>query len=75
MSTEKITIPPNNSTKVSTTLSVPSDKQTGVYQGFLNFEGKYHKINSPVSYVVLETVKKDVGQTVISGSSGDALYG
>ena len=71
----KITIPPNNSTKVSTTLSVPSDKQTGVYQGFLNFEGKYHKINSPVSYAVLETVKKDVGQTVISGSSGDALYG
>jgi len=72
---EKITIPPNNSTKVSTTLSVPSDKQTGVYQGFLSFEGKYHKINSPVSYAVLETVKKDVGQTVISGSSGDALYG
>jgi len=71
----KITIPPNNSTKVSTTLSVPSDKQTGVYQGFLNFEGKFHKINSPVSYAVLETVKKDVGQTVISGSSGDALYG
>ena len=71
----KITIPPNNSTKVSTTLSVPSDKQTGVYQGFLSFEGKYHKINSPVSYAVLETVKKDVGQTVISGSSGDALYG
>ena len=71
----KITIPPNNSTKVYTTLSVPSDKQTGVYQGFLSFEGKYHKINSPVSYAVLETVKKDVGQTVISGSSGDVLYG
>ena len=71
----KITIPPNNSTKVSTTLSVPSDKQTGVYQGFLSFEGKYHKINSPVSYAVLETVKKDVEQTVISGSSGNALYG
>ena len=72
---KKITIPANNSTKVSTKLSVPSDRQTGVYQGFLSFEGKYHKINSPVSYGVLETVEKDVGQTVISGSSGDALYG
>jgi len=72
---KKITIPANNSTKVSTKLSVPSERQTGVYQGFLSFEGKYHKINSPVSYGVLETVEKDVGQTVISGSSGDALYG
>jgi len=72
---EETTIPPNNSTKVSATLSVPSDKQTGVYQGFLSFEGKYHKINSPVSYGVLETVKKDAKQTVISGSVGDILYG
>ena len=72
---EETTIPPNNSTKVSATLSVPADKQTGVYQGFLSFEGKYHKINSPVSYGVLETVKKDAKQTVISGSVGGALYG
>ena len=36
---------------------------------------KYHKINAPVSYGVLETVKKDAKQTVISGSAGDALYG
>ena len=72
---EKITIPPNNSSKVIATLSIPYDKQTGVYQGFLTFEGKHHKINSPVSYSVLETVEKDVEQTVISGSTGDALYG
>jgi len=72
---EKITIPPNNSTKVSATLSAPPDKQTGVYQGFLSFEGKYHKINSPVSYGVLKPVEKDVKQTVISGSAGDLLYG
>ena len=72
---EEITIPPNNSSKVTATLSVSSDKQTGVYQGFLSFEGKYHKIKSPVSYGVLETVEKDVKQTVISGSAGGALYG
>ena len=72
---KEVTIPPNNSTVVSATLSVPYDKQTGVYQGFLSFEGKYHKINAPVSYGVLESVEKDAEQTVISGSSGDVLYG
>jgi len=72
---DEVTILPNDFTDVRATLSVPSDKQTGVYQGFLSFEGKYHKINSPVSYGVLETVKKDAKQTVISGSAGDALYG
>jgi len=72
---EEITVPPNNSSKISATLLVPPNKQTGVYQGFLSFEGKYHKINSPVSYGVLESVEKDVKQTVISGSAGDLLYG
>ena len=72
---EEITIPPNSSSQVSAKLSVSPDKQTGVYQGFLNFVGKYHKINSPVSYVVLETVEKDAKQTVISGSIGNGLYG
>ena len=45
---KEITIPGNDSADISATLSVPSDRQTGVYQGFLTFEGKYHKINSPV---------------------------
>ena len=72
---DELTIFANDFTDVRATLSVPSDKQTGVYQGFLSFEGKYHKINAPVSYGVLETVKKDAKQTVISGSAGDALYG
>jgi len=72
---DEVTILPNDFTDVRATLSVPSDKQTGVYQGFLSFEGKYHKINSPVSYGVLESVEKDVKQTVISGSAGGALYG
>ena len=72
---DKITILPNDFTDVRATLSVPLDKHTGVYQGFLNFEGKYHKINSPVSYGVLKTVEKDADQTIITGSSGDILYG
>ena len=72
---KEITIPPNSSSDIDITLSVPSDSQTGVYQGFLNFEGKYHKVNSPVSYVVLQTVEKDIMQTIIPGSVGDVLYG
>jgi hypothetical protein len=72
---DELTIFANDFTDVRATLSVPSDKQTGVYQGFLSFEGKYHEINAPVSYGVLETVKKDAKQTVISGSAGSALYG
>ena len=72
---EEITIPANSSSDVNVTLSVPSDSDTGVYQGFLNFEGKYHEINSPVSYGVLETVEKDVMQTIIPGSPGHILYG
>jgi hypothetical protein len=72
---KEITIPPNSSSSVSVTLSVPPDSHTGVYQGFLNFEGKYHEINSPVSYGVLETVEKDVMQTIIPGSPGGILYG
>ena len=72
---KEITIPPNDSALVSATLSVSSDKQTGVHQGFLKFEGKYHKINSPVSYGVVETVEKDAEQTVISGHEGGVLYG
>ena len=71
----EVTILPNDFTDVHATLSVPDDKQTGVHQGFLNFEGKYHSINAPVSYGVLETVEKDVKQTIISGSQGNALYG
>ena len=72
---KEITIPPNSSSQVSAKLSVTPDKQTGVYQGFLSFEGKFHKVNSPVSYGVLETVEKDVKQTTIFGSKGDVLYG
>tara|TARA_B100000949_G_scaffold132157_1_gene116450 strand:+ start:1206 stop:5447 length:4242 start_codon:yes stop_codon:yes gene_type:complete len=72
---EEITIPPNSSSKVTATLSVPPDKQTGVYQGFLSFEGKYHKTKSAVSYGILEKVEKDVKQTMIIGSAGGALYG
>ena len=34
---QKILIPPKNSSKVTAILSVPPDMHTGVYQGFMNF--------------------------------------
>ena len=71
----EVTILDNDFTDVVATLSVPPDSQSGVYQGFLKFEGKYHTIKSPVSYGVLEKVEKDAKQTIIHSSSGDTLYG
>ena len=70
-----LTVPPNDSVKVSATLSVPLDKQTGIYQGFLNFEGDFQKVNSPVTYGVLKAVDKETNQFVIYGSEPDDLYG
>jgi len=72
---KEVTIPPNSSSDVHVTLSVPPDSHTGVYQGFLNFEGKYHTIKSPVSYGVLHTVEKDIMEAIIPGEPGNILYG
>ena len=49
--------------------------QTGVYQGFMNFEGEHHEINVPVSVGVLESVDEKNKLNVIIGSSGESLYG
>nr|MCS5651203.1 S8 family serine peptidase [Candidatus Neomarinimicrobiota bacterium] len=68
-------VPPNDSIEISAVLSVPLDKQTGVYQGFLNFEGEHQKVSSPVSYGILKAVDKTTKQFVISGSQRDNLYG
>ena len=75
VNTQKISIPPKNSSKVSAVLSVPPDMQTGVYQGFMNFEGEHHEINVPVSVGVLESVDEKNKLNVIIGSSGESLYG
>ena len=75
VNTQKISISPKNSSKVSAVLSVPPDMQTGVYQGFMNFEGEHHEINVPVSVGVLESVDEKNKLNVIIGSSGESLYG
>ena len=75
VNSQKILIPPKNSSKVTAVLSVPADMPTGVYQGFMNFEGEHQEVNVPISVGVLETVDEKDKLNVIIGSSGDILYG
>ncbi|MEJ2259105.1 MAG: S8 family serine peptidase, partial [Nitrosopumilaceae archaeon] len=74
--TSTITIPPKDSVDVKINLSLPEEIQTGVYQGFLSFEGEQHTVNAPVSFVVKTKVNQKEIPIVISGSqSNDVLYG
>jgi hypothetical protein len=74
--TSTITVPPKDSVDVKINLSLPEEIQTGVYQGFLSFEGQQHTVNAPVSFVVKTKVNQKEIPIVISGSqSNDVLYG
>jgi len=71
-----IDVPPNNSTTVDVTLIIPDNYQTGVYQGFLNFESSEHSVNAPVSFVVKESVTKLDSVISVEGTlTDDVLYG
>lgn len=74
--TKQVTIPPNSESKIKSTLTVPNDYQTGVYQGFLTFQGKQHTVNVPVSFAVKQPVTKTDSTVIISGAnSTDVMYG
>jgi len=71
-----IDVPPNDSVTVDVTLIVPENYQTGVYQGFLNFESSEHSVNAPVSFVVKESVTdKDSVISVEGILTDDVIYG
>ncbi|MFQ5782905.1 MAG: S8 family serine peptidase [Nitrosopumilus sp.] len=71
-----VTIPPKDSATVDVTLVTPDDLQTGVYQGFLTFEGEKHSVNAPVSFVIKQLVDQNDSTIVIEGKqSDDVLYG
>ncbi len=71
-----INVPSKNSATVDVTLFVPDDFQTGVYQGFLTFEGNEHSVNAPVSFVVKQPITKNDTTIIIEGTSTDnVLYG
>ncbi len=66
LSKDKVTIPPKSSADVLATITVPIDYQTGVYQGFLNFDGEKQKTKVPVSYVVKKGINKKDAVVVVS---------
>jgi len=71
-----IIIPPHDTSKVKVNLVLPTDIQTGVYQGFLTFESDKHAVNSPVSVVVKQPIdQKDVPILIPGYQSEDVLYG
>ena len=73
---QTITIQPKDVATVGVTLVVPTDFQTGVYQGFLTFEGERHLVNAPVSFAVKQLVDQNDSLVIIEGKqSDDVLYG
>ncbi len=73
---QTITVPPKDTATVDVTLVAPTDLQTGVYQGFLTFEGEKHLVNSPVSFVIKQLVDQNDSTIIIEGrQSDDVLYG
>ena len=72
--TESLAVPPNGTATVDVNLVVPTDFQTGTYQGFLTFEGQSHAVNAPVSFAVVQPVAGMDSVISIPGSdSGDLL--
>jgi len=75
-SADSVTVPPNTSSEVTVTIIAPINSRTGVYQGFLTFEGDKHTVNAPVSYVVKTKIEEKDSVVLIPGQSGDdVLYG
>ncbi len=71
----RIQIPPKNSSEIIATLVVPTNYQSGVYQGFLTFEGDKHTSNVPISFAVKQLVdKKDRTVLITSSQEEDIMY-
>jgi subtilisin family serine protease len=71
-----INVSPQNTADIDITLIVPNELQTGVYQGFLNFESDKHSVNAPVSFVVTQPIMENDSIILINGTeSNDVLYG
>ena len=69
-----ITIPPKQTVEVNAQISSSDDQKTGIYDGFLRFEGEHHTANIPISYVVVQKVQKDV-PFIFIGSNNDVNFG
>jgi subtilisin family serine protease len=70
---EIISIPPNQTTDVNVIIQTQKDQKTGIYDGFIKFEGEHHTVNIPVSYVIVEKIQKDIPFTFI-GKNDDVNF-
>ena len=71
---QTVVIPPNQTVEINAKLSTQKEQKTGIYDGFLKFEGEHHTVNVPVSYVIVEKIQKDI-PFVFVGSDGDVNFG
>ena len=49
------------------------NKEVIIDDGFIKFEGEHHIVNVPVSYVIVEKIKKDIPFTFI-GKNNDVNF-
>ncbi|MDA0757013.1 MAG: S8 family serine peptidase [Crenarchaeota archaeon] len=71
---EIISIPSNQTMNVNVTIQTQKDQKTGIYDGFIKFEGEHHTVNVPVSYVIVEKVQKDI-PFIFIGKNDDVNFG
>ena len=70
---ELISILPNETIDVNVNIQTQKNQKTGIYDGFIKFEGEHHVVNVPVSYVIVEKVQKDIPFTFI-GKNDDVNF-
>ena len=70
----KISIPPLASAEIKSSITTSAEQETGIYDGFLMFEGDHHKVSVPVSYTITQKVEKDI-PIVIHGKQDSMTYG
>ncbi|MBT4455045.1 MAG: S8 family serine peptidase, partial [Candidatus Nitrosopelagicus sp.] len=69
-----VTIPPKQIVEIDAKISTTDEQKTGIYDGFITFEGEHHTANVPVSYVVVEKIQKDI-PFIFVGSDDDVNFG
>ncbi len=71
---QSISIPANQTSIVEVKISTEQNQKNGVYDGFIKFEGEHHEVNVPVSYVIVEKIKKDT-PLIFVGQENDVIFG
>ena len=69
-------IPPESTATVTVTIIVPTTHQTGIYQGFIRFEGEQHSVNIPVTFGVKQKISEIDSLVFVYGDQrDDVIYG